>query len=83
VAFAVAVEGLLLSLTGGVIGAAIAYHLFDGVQDIWYNNAFRLAVSPALIALGLVWALLIGLLGGVLPAIHAARFPIAEGLRAT
>lgn len=83
VAFAVAVEGLFLSLTGGAIGAAIAYALFDGVQDIWYNNAFRLAVSPALIALGLAWALLIGLLGGVLPAIHAARFPIAEGLRAT
>ena len=83
VAFAVAAEGLLLSLTGGVIGAAIAYDLFDGVQDIWYNNVFHLAVSPTLIALGLVWASLIGLLGGVLPAIHAARLPVAEGLRAT
>jgi putative ABC transport system permease protein len=83
VAVAVAVEGLLLSLMGASLGAAIAYGLFNGVQDVWYNNAFHLIVSPQMIALGLGWALLIGLLGSVLPAIHAARVPIAEGLRET
>ena len=77
-----AVEGLLLSLAGAVIGAAIAYGLFDGVQDVWLANAFHQTVSPAMIALGLAWALLIGLLGGVLPAIHAARLSIVDGLRA-
>jgi hypothetical protein len=35
-----------------------------------------------MVALGLRWALLIGLLGSVLPAIHAARLPVADGLRA-
>jgi putative ABC transport system permease protein len=83
VAVAVAVEGLLLSLVGAGLGATIAYGLFNGVQDIWYNNVFYLTVSPAMIALGLGWALLIGLLGGVLPAFHAARLPVADGLRAS
>ena len=83
IAVAVAVEGLLLSLTGAGIGAAIAYSLFNGAQDIWYNNVFYLTVPPRMIALGLGWALLIGLLGSVLPAFHAARLPITDGLRAT
>jgi putative ABC transport system permease protein len=82
VALAVAVEAMALSLTGAAIGAAIAYGLFDGVQDVWLANAFHQTVSPAMIALGLAWALLIGLLGGVLPAIHAARLSVVDGLRA-
>jgi putative ABC transport system permease protein len=83
VALAVAVEGLLLALAGAGIGASIAYSLFNGVQDISGNVAFHLIVSPAVIALGLAWALFIGLLGGVLPAVHAARLPVADGLRAS
>ena len=83
VALAVAVEGLLLALAGAVIGASIAYGLFNGVQDVSGNVAFHLIISPAMIALGLAWALCIGLLGGVLPAFHAARLPVADGLRAT
>jgi putative ABC transport system permease protein len=83
VALAVAVEGLLLALAGAIIGASIAYGLFNGVQGISGNVAFRLTISPAMIALGLAWALLIGLLGGALPAIHAARLPVADGLRAS
>jgi putative ABC transport system permease protein len=83
VALAVAVEGILLALAGAAIGASVAYGLFNGAQDIWYNNVFHLIVSPTMIALGLGWALLIGLLGGVLPAVHAARLGVADGLRAT
>lgn len=83
VAVSVAAEALILSFAGAAIGASIAYILFDGAQDIWYNNVFHLVVSPAMIALGLGWALVIGLLGGVLPAIHAARLPVVDGLRAT
>jgi putative ABC transport system permease protein len=83
VALAVAVEGLLLALAGAVIGAAVAYGLFNGVQDVSGNVAFHLIISPAMIALGLAWALCIGLLGGVLPAFHAARLPVADGLRAS
>lgn len=83
VALAVAVEGLLLALAGAGFGAAVAYGLFNGVQDISDNVAFHLTISPAMIALGLGWALSIGLLGGVLPAVHAARLPVADGLRAS
>ncbi len=83
VALAVAVEGLLLALAGAAIGAGVAYGLFNGAQDIWYNNVFHLIVSPAMIALGFGWALLIGVLGGVLPALHAARLAVVDGLRAT
>ena len=83
VALAVAVEGILLALAGAGVGAGAAYGLFNGVQDIWYNNVFHLIVSPAMMALGFGWALLIGLLGGVLPAVHAARLAIADGLRAS
>jgi putative ABC transport system permease protein len=83
VALAVAVEGFLLSLLGAVIGASVAYDLFNGVQDISQDVAFHLTISPAMIATGLGWALSIGLLGGVLPAVHAARLPVADGLRAS
>ena len=83
VALAVAVEGLLLALAGAVIGASVAYGLFNGVQGVSNNVAFHHTISPAMIALGLAWALSIGLLGGVLPAIHAARLPVADGLRAS
>jgi putative ABC transport system permease protein len=83
VALAVAVEGLLLAVVGAGIGVSVAYSLFNGVQDISGNVAFHLIVSPAMIALGLGWALAIGLLGGALPAIHAARLPVADGLRAS
>ena len=57
VALAVAVEGLLLSLSGAVIGASVAYGLFNGVQDVSQNVAFHLTFSPAMIALGFAWAL--------------------------
>ncbi len=83
VALAVAVEGLLLALAGAVIGAGIAYGLFNGLQHVSNNVAFHLIVSPAMIALGFGWALAIGLLGGVLPAIHAVRLSVVDGLRAT
>ncbi|HKU65486.1 MAG TPA: ABC transporter permease [Rhizomicrobium sp.] len=82
VALAVAVEGLLLALAGAGIGASLAYGLFNGVQSVSGNVAFHLTISPAMIALGLAWALAIGLLGGALPALHAARLPVADGLRA-
>lgn len=82
VALAVALEGLLLALAGAVIGAGVAYGLFNGVQSVSNSVAFHFIVSPTMIALGLAWALSIGLLGGILPAVHAARLPVADGLRA-
>lgn len=82
-------EALLLALIGGVIGAAIAWLFFNGhqVSTSAGGNAaghliFALSVSPALIATGIVWACTIGLIGGLFPAVRAARLPVATALRA-
>jgi len=82
-------EALLLALIGGAIGAAIAWLFFNGhqVSTSAGGNAaghliFELSVSPALIATGILWACTIGLIGGVFPAVRAARLPVATALRA-
>jgi putative ABC transport system permease protein len=81
-------EALLLSLLGGIIGSALAWLFFNGHSVSTLGGAFaqvvfQLTVTRALIVTGLVWACLIGLLGGFFPALRAARLPVAEALRAT
>jgi putative ABC transport system permease protein len=83
----VMIEALLLSLIGGVIGAAVAWLFFNGNSVSTLGGAFaqvvfQLTVTRALIVTGIVWALFIGLLGGLFPALRAARLPVAEALRA-
>jgi putative ABC transport system permease protein len=87
VLLSVMIEALLLSLLGGVIGAAIAWFFFNGNSVSTLGGAFaqvvfQLTVTRALIVTGIIWALLIGLLGGLFPALRAARLPVAEALRA-
>src|SRR5574337_1028133 len=81
----VLLEALLLGLVGGVIGGVIAYLLFNGFQATTFTTltiiAFRFAVTPQLLEWGLAYALVMGLLGGVLPAVRAVRLPIAASLR--
>ena len=80
-------EALLLGLIGGVIGAAVAYLGFDGLRTSTINYqsftqvSFAFRVTPALIITGTAYALLLALIGGLFPAIHAARRPIIAGLR--
>jgi putative ABC transport system permease protein len=79
-------EAMALSLIGGALGAGIAYALFNGysVSTLGGNFtqiAFNFAVTPALVLQGLVWALVIGFLGGLFPAVRAARLPVTEALR--
>ena len=79
-------EAMALSLIGGALGAGIAYALFNGysVSTLGGNftqMAFNFAVTPALVLQGLVWALAIGFLGGLFPAVRAARLPVTEALR--
>ena len=87
VAVSVLSEALLLGLVGGLIGAAVAYLGFDGLQTSTINYqsftqvSFAFRVTPALIATGTGYALLLALIGGLFPAIHAARRPIIAGLR--
>jgi len=87
VAVSTLVESLLLALIGGMIGAAITWVVFNGYTVSTLNGAtfsqvvFAFAVTPALLAQGLVAALVIGLLGGLLPGLRAARLPVVTALR--
>lgn len=80
-------EALLLSLAGGVLGAVIAYVVFNGYAVSTLGGgftqvAFQFAVTPPLVLLGVGLALGIGFVGGLAPGIRAARIPVTEALRA-
>jgi putative ABC transport system permease protein len=79
----VIVESLILSVPGALLGAAAAWLLFNNHQITMAGIAFAMDVTPDLVALGVIWALVIGLIGGLTPAIRAARLPVAQALRAT
>ena len=87
VVISVLAESLLLALAGGLLGAAIAYFVFNGYQTATMNwssfsqVAFSFAVTPRLLVLGMIWSLAMGLIGGLFPAIRAARLPVATALR--
>ena len=82
-------ESIVVALFGGVLGAAAAWLAFDGYQASTINwqtfsqVTFAFAVTPALILMAIIWATMLGLLGGVFPAIRASRLPIASALRET
>ncbi|MFT4249642.1 MAG: ABC transporter permease [Pseudomonas sp.] len=86
VVMAVMLETMLLALLGGMLGGLIAWALFNGysVSTLGKNFSqvvFQFKVSPALLWTGLKWALGIGLVGGLFPALRAARLPITTALR--
>jgi putative ABC transport system permease protein len=81
IAVSVVLEGAILSLLGALAGALIARILVDGRMEIIWNAVFTLSVSPGLIALGVAWALVLAVLGGIVPAVRSARLPVAEALR--
>ena len=89
VVISVLIESVCLALIGGVIGGGLAYLAFDGYQAATINFAsfsqvaFAFRVSPALLVQGIIYATLIGVVGGFFPAIRAARLPIATALRET
>ena len=83
VAMSVLLEAAVLSVTGALIGAGIAWALYDGVEGSFGSSVFKLTVSPALIGMAILWAGAVALLGGLLPSIRAARRPVVEALRAT
>jgi putative ABC transport system permease protein len=79
-------EALILALAGGIVGAVIAYVAFNGYSVSTLGSgftqvAFQFAVTPLLVFIGLLIALLIGFIGGLLPAIRAARMPVTAALR--
>jgi len=80
-------ESLALGGIGGLLGGIGAYLAFNGYQTSTMNFqtfsqvAFAFRVTPQLLAMGLFYALAMGLIGGLLPAIRAARLPISSALR--
>lgn len=87
VVVSVLVEALLLALIGGLAGAAVSWALLSGGTFALGSPsgsavAAELRVTPQLVGVGVAWALIMGLFGGLLPALRAARLPIATALRA-
>jgi putative ABC transport system permease protein len=87
VVVAVMLETMLLALLGGVLGAALAWGIFHGYSVATLSGnfsqvVFAFQVTPELLGTGLKWALGIGLVGGLFPALRAARLPVTEALRA-
>ena len=80
-------ESLAIAALGGIVGALAAWLAFDGYTaatlnwDSFSQVAFAFAVTPTLMAQGIVYALVLGLIGGLFPAVRAARIPVATALR--
>jgi putative ABC transport system permease protein len=87
VVMSVLAEGVLIGLAGGAIGALVSYVAFNGVRASTMNFSsfsqisFAFTVTPALLAQALTYAIVLGLVGGLLPSLRAAKMPIATGLR--
>lgn len=86
VVVSVLLETMLLALVGGLLGAAIAWLVFDNYTASTLGSnfsqvVFAFKVSPALIWNGIKWALAIGFIGGLFPALRAARLPVTTALR--
>jgi putative ABC transport system permease protein len=83
----VLIESLFLAISGGLVGGIAAYIAFDGFRTATINwssfsqVAFAFAVTPELLVLGIIYASVIGLIGGLFPAVRAARLPVATALR--
>ncbi|MEP6782412.1 MAG: ABC transporter permease [Acidobacteriota bacterium] len=87
VVVSVLTESIALAAIGGVIGGVLAYLAFNGYQTSTMNFstfsqvAFAFQVTPQLLTMGLLYALIMGLIGGLFPALRAARLPIPSALR--
>ncbi len=84
---AVMLETTLLALVGGLIGGLVAFLVFNGFEASTMaagsvgKLSFNLAVSPGLLWEGIKWALAIGFVGGLFPAVRAASLPVTTALR--
>jgi len=78
---------MLLALIGGVLGGLLAYVIFNGytastlAAGTTGQLTFEFLVAPHVLWTGLKWALAIGFIGGIYPALRAARLPVTTALR--
>jgi putative ABC transport system permease protein len=79
-------ESLVLALLGALLGAAISWAMFSGNTLAMGNGVsslvFEMNVTPTLLGIGVGFACAVGFLGGLFPAVRAARLPVATALRA-
>src|SRR5262249_48144362 len=80
-------EGALLAAIGGLIGCLLALPMHGystGMMsfDTWGEVAFQFRITPWLAMKGLLFAILIGAVGSLFPAIRAARLPVISALKA-
>jgi putative ABC transport system permease protein len=81
------IESLAVAMIGGGVGAILAYVAFNGLHTATMNwisfsqVTFAFAVTSVLLVQGIVWAVMIGLIGGLFPSLRGARLPIAAALR--
>jgi putative ABC transport system permease protein len=87
VILSILVESVILATIGGAVGALAAWAAFDGYRAATMNwqsfsqVAFAFDVGPRLLVNGVAYAVLIGIIGGLFPAIRAARMPVSNALR--
>jgi putative ABC transport system permease protein len=79
----VLLESMMFALPGALLGSALAWLFFNGLSASPFGYSFQLSVTFALAVLGIEWAMAMGFLGGLLPALRAARVPVSAALRAT
>lgn len=78
----VLIESLVIAITGGLVGGMLAMLFFDGDAVSPLGVSLQLTITTQLLLLGMIWAIIMGLLAGLIPAFRAARVPIATALRA-
>jgi ABC-type lipoprotein release transport system permease subunit len=86
VVFALLLEGAFLAFLGGCLGCVIAYH-WNGYTtatlglETFSETVFEFRVTARLVIEGLLFAVVVGLVGTLLPAIRAARLPVITALK--
>lgn len=81
VVVSVLAEALMLAIPGAAVGAAIAWGVFNGRVIDAIGVPFSMVVTPKLVLIGLIWAAVMGLAAGFLPALRAATGPVVTALR--
>jgi putative ABC transport system permease protein len=80
---AVMLESILIAIPGALLGASVAWIMFNGHHVTPFGFSLDLAVTASVVAIGIGWALAMGVIGGLSPALRIARAPVADALRAT
>jgi putative ABC transport system permease protein len=84
--FSFLIESVILAAIGGAIGVLLAfpmngYSTGTGQTQSFSEIAFAFRITPEIVVTGMVFAVVMGILGGLLPALRGARLPITSALR--